>query len=465
MIPRPGSTLTLTCDTLDDNGAGVCKADDLRLHVAGALPGEKVSATIEHVSPHRTGAKSSAWGRLATVVIASPDRVTPACPAFASCGGCVLQHLAYPAQVARKRGQVLDALARAGLDAVPVAACVPSPRPLGYRNQGRYVAGRDGAGKLVLGAYAPRSHRLVDLAGCRVVEPVIDDVARVVRDLAEERGVPPFDEVHRTGLLRYVLLRSNAAGAVLATLVTARPDLPAGDEWARELRRRAPAVAGVVHNVNPTTGNVLLGHEERLLDGSSTIDDAIGEVRVRLSSRSFFQLNRDVGALVYQAIRAAAAPLGRLHRVVDAYSGVGGIALHLANFADEVVGIEAQPAAALDAAAAAQPSGPGQLRFLTGDAAVRLAEIDAADLLVLNPPRAGCAPAVLEHAARLRPRLIAYLSCNLDTLVRDLTMLMAPAGPGRDTFNVSSVTPFDMLPHTPHVEALALITAPTLWRG
>jgi len=218
---RAGDLVQLDCVSLDERGAAVGETGGCEVHVAGALPQERVNAVIEHVSPH-AGARRC-WGRLTEVLAAAAERVAPVCPAYGPCGGCPLQHLAYPAQLRWKTDKARSALAREpALAGVPVADCVASPHTLGYRNQGKYVYGRTAQGRPVLGAYAPRSHVVVDLAGCRVVEPAIDQVAVRLRQLLERHGVVPFDEQERTGDLRYAVIRASAAEEVLVTLVAAR---------------------------------------------------------------------------------------------------------------------------------------------------------------------------------------------------------------------------------------------------
>jgi 23S rRNA (uracil1939-C5)-methyltransferase len=452
---HPGQRIDLTCADLDDQGAGVTAPP--RIHVAGALPGERVAATVAHVSRH----SSEAWADLETIEIASPDRRPPACRAFGACGGCVLQHLAYQAQLAWKRRRVVRALATQAdrsVAALPVAACVASSRPLGYRNKSKLVAAHVG-GRLVLGAYAPRSHDVVDLAGCRIAEPPLDDAAAALRDIFADAGVPPYDERAATGHLRHVVLRANRDGQVLAVWVTARP-LPDGEALARAFCAARPEVVGVVEHHNRSSGNAIFAavtgpDGDRILAGTSLFEDRVevGErsLRLRLSPGAFFQANRDVAGLAYAAIARGLA-IGAGERVVDAYSGVGAIALTLARGAGEVSGIESHAGAVADATASAELNGVANARFIAGDAATALAAIDRADAIVLNPPRKGCAPAVLAEVARLAPRAIAYLSCDPETLARDLGWL---AGRG---YQARAVTPFDMLPHTPHVEALALLT-------
>jgi 23S rRNA (uracil1939-C5)-methyltransferase len=449
MAVRPlidGEQVTLRCVDLDDEGAGLGDHDGAHIHVAGALPGEEVSATVTHVSSHR----AEAWARLDRIEHLSPDRRAPACAAFGSCGGCVLQHLDVTAQLAWKSARVARAMAaHPDLAGTVVSASVPSPRSLGYRNRSKLVCAAD-RGRVVLGAFAPRSHDVVDLAGCRIAEAPLEEVASALRVLLGGAEIAPYDERTLTGDLRHVVLRANHAGHVLAILVTARQQVPGLAGLAGQLRAERPEVAGVVQNVNPTRGNVIFGPEERALDGALTLEERVGSVALQLSPRAFFQANREVAALAYAAIaREVAVRPG--DRVVDAYGGVGGIALTLAPGAGEVIGIEEHAGATADAIAAAALNGVTNARFVTGDVAVRLREIDRADVVVVNPPRKGCSAAALEQVQRLGPRVIAYLSCDPDTLARDLAWLAA------HHHGVRSVTPFDMLPHTAHVEALAIL--------
>jgi 23S rRNA (uracil1939-C5)-methyltransferase len=451
--PREGEAVALSCDDLDDEGAGVATHAGARLHVAGALPGELVRATVTHASSHRP----EAWARLDGVEQPSPDRRPPACAAFGACGGCVLQHLDGGAQLAWKAARLRRALdAYPALAGVAVSAAVPSPRALGYRNRSKLVCAARGGG-VVLGAFAPRSHTVVDLRGCRVSEPPLEALAAALPALISETGVAPYDERTLAGTLRHVVLRANHAGEVLAVLVVARPDAPGVAALARGLRAAHPEVVGVVENVNRTRGNVIYGRgddAERVLEGAGSLEERVGEVGLRLSPRAFFQANRDVAGLAYAAIAREVAPRPGEH-VVDAYCGVGGIALTLARAAGvDVLGIEEHAAAIDDATAGATLNGLSGARFVAGDVAERLRDVPSADVVVVNPPRKGCDPAVISAVARLRPRVVAYLSCDPDTLARDLAAL---AGLAEGGTRVRGVTPFDMLPHTPHVEALAIL--------
>ncbi len=446
--PREGEALVLTCDDLDDEGAGLASHAGARVHVAAALPGERVAATVTHASSHR----AEAWARLDAIEHTSPERRPPACAAFGSCGGCVLQHLDVTAQLAWKTTRLSRALAaHAALADVRVTAGIPSPRALGYRNRAKLVCAARG-GRVVLGAFAPRSHDVVDLAGCRVSEAPLEELAGALRVFLATADVPPYEERTFAGELRHVVLRANHAGEILVVFVTARAGAPGLAALARRLRAERPEVVGVIENVNRTRGNVIYGDAERVLDGAATLEERVGDVRLRLSPRAFFQANRDVAALAYAAL-ARAVDVRAGEHVVDAYCGVGGIALTLARGAPDaqILGIEESDAAIDDATANALLNGITSTSFVAGDVAVRLRDVPRADVVVLNPPRKGCGAAVLTEVARLGPRVIAYLSCDPDTLARDLAALTERG------YRVRETTPFDMLPHTPHVEALAVL--------
>ncbi|HEX7599089.1 MAG TPA: 23S rRNA (uracil(1939)-C(5))-methyltransferase RlmD, partial [Polyangia bacterium] len=389
MIPplQPGRTLVATCDQMDREGAAVAEVqvgtELVRLHVAGALPGEKVRATVVHVSPHGREQGRDVWADLDEIVSATPERVVSPCPVQDRCGGCPLMSWSYSAQLKWKRGLLMQALAgHQAVDKVPISTCVASPRPLGYRGNAKYVFGRDRDGALVLGAYAPRSHAIIDMSGCPIGEPALAEVAAALLPVLAKHEVAPFDETSRTGLLRYVILRANVGGKVLVALVTAREGWPQAEPIATELAAGCPAVLGIVHNVNPSSGNALFGEHERVLWGSGFIEDDIGPARVRLGARSFAQANRRVAGLAYEEIAAAAARLGTIDRAVDAYAGAGGIALSLAALAREVVAIEENPAASATAQDQIRErgGGGGRVRFLTGDVADHLAGLAQADL-------------------------------------------------------------------------------------
>jgi 23S rRNA (uracil1939-C5)-methyltransferase len=315
---RVGDELACTCTGLDGHGAGVGElavgSERLVVHVPGLLPGEEALVRLAHVSVHLRGGHREAWAELCELRVASAERVSPWCPAFGACGGCSQMHMGYPAQLAWKGANVQSELAaRAELARVSVEPCVPSPQTQRYRNQAKYVYGRHRAtGALVLGAFAPRSHTIVDMAGCSMVEPIIEEVRRALLNVLIDHQVLPFEEVQRTGVLRYAILRATAKAEVLVTLVVARSDWQDAGDVAWDLRAAHPKISGVVLNVNASAGNALFGADERLLAGRPMIEDTVGDVRVRLSSRSFFQVNRHVSTVTWWPCRPSAASASQM---------------------------------------------------------------------------------------------------------------------------------------------------------
>ncbi len=487
-----GHRLTLRAEHLDHAGAGVARFEDVAIHVAGLLPGEEAEARVQHRSPHT----ADVWADLVTRRSAAPERVIPVCPGYGQCGGCMMQHLSYEAQRVWKRELLVRALVRAGVPVKEVPACVAAGEAEGlrYRNRSKLVAVQRGD-RVVLGAYAPRSHEVVDMDGCRIVEPVLDRVAGGIATLWGQLGLSVYDE--GTGLwgLRYVLLRDGVVqgrGQVQVSLVLGEiGELGPLRELAERLVAAHPEVSGVVLHENRAQGNVLLqaeplgratrlgpedagmnaqGPEDRVLFGEAAIWDDVGPVRLRISPRSFLQVNREVAARIYADVAEALAPQPG-EALLDLYCGVGGIALclwHRQRGLAAIVGVEENPAAVADAVAGAERAGvsAGQARFLCGDAAAVLGRMgDAAGqegeimarptLVVLNPPRRGCDGEVLKRVAALGPRALAYVSCDPDTLARDLVFLQEHG------YQVVRVTPYDMHPHTAHVEAVALLQRTT----
>lgn len=447
--------------SLDEAGYGVgaeligdAGGDARLIHVADLLPGERAEVAIDHASPHR----AEAWAHIVRRYGApSADRVAPACPAFGRCGGCVWQHLAYPAQLAAKRERVVRALAdvpavRDG--AVAIADPVPSPEIFGYRNKGKYVAARapDGASHIVLGAYAPRSHVVIDTLGCRVVAPIIDEIATWVRGAAEGAGIAAYDEARRTGELRYVVVREAEGDVMIALVVAPRTPRDKLAQVAAALARH-PAVRGVVAVENDRRDGAIVpsGASVQVLLGHGFLVEQLAGVGVAVGAGEFLQVNRAQADAMYRRVAelAAARPGAR---AVDLFAGVGGIGLHLARAGAAVVAIEIDGEAVAQLRRAAQRAGLA-LDAFTGDAgalprAARDALAGGADIAVVNPPRKGLAPAARALLVSLGAPALLYVSCGPEALGRDLVALTA-AGWAPD-----AIEPFDLMPGTAQIETI-----------
>lgn len=442
----------VTASRLDPQGAGVGVAEGCELHVANLLPGERAIASIDHKSPHR----NVAWGDvLRRIGPPSPDRVEPQCPAFGRCGGCAWQHLSYEAQREAKRERIVDAFAETPATArLQVAPVVPSPRRWGYRNKGKYVAGPAGdrSGRVLLGAYMPRTHTVVETLGCKVVEPVLDEVATWAAGAAEAAGIAPYVEKTRSGTLRYLVVRANRAGDVLTGLVVpSQAELRRVAPLAAALARH-PAVRSVLGLVNDRhDGSIApVGAPVVTLAGDDKLTEWISGVPIAVGIGEFLQVNREQAEAMYAEV-ARLAEIQPGTRALDLYSGVGGIALALAHAGATVDAVEINGEAA---AALAEVVARHRLPITVhhGDAAELPAGAAAnPDVVVVNPPRRGLTAEGRKTVLQLAPERLVYVSCGPETLAQDLAAL-CEAG-----YQVESVQPFDLMPGTSQVETLVAL--------
>ena len=377
----------------------------------------------------------------------SDREATFGCPHFPACPGCPWVGRPYATQLSSKHARVaaaLDAALPAGSSPIvePVAA---APEHTGYRVQAKLMVEASPRGT-ILGLYAPGSHRILDVSGCPLHHPLLQQAIPVIRDALTDEAVPLHGR-RRTGV-RYVLVRTSVAEArVLVTLVSSRAPLPDAAGLARRLRTAIP-LAGLLVNENTSAGNVILGARTERIWGEAVLRERYGDVTLTAGPTAFVQANTRMAAHIYAAI-AAAAELDDCARVLDLYCGVGGIALTLARRARSVLGIE-EVGAAVDAARAnATRAEVTQARFVTARVEEALADLEnAVDIVTMNPPRKGCGAGVVQRLATLAPPRLLYLSCNPDSFARDAAQLI------NGGFILTRVQPFDLLPQTDHVELL-----------
>ena len=432
---------------IDEHGHGIAEFSGRRLHVTDLLPGESAEITVLHDSPHGR----DSWGQVTRRLGAdSPDRVTPACPGFGRCGGCAWQHLGYPAQLREKRGRVVVALSGIVAPAL-IADAVGSPAVYGYRNKGKYVVGSD-RGAIVLGSYAPRTHKLIESLGCQVVAPVIDEVATWLRGAADVAGVAPYDEARRTGALRYAIVRANHVGDVLVALVATSNGVASTSlRNLAEAVAKHPAVRGVVAVRNDRSDGAIVPHDAtiQVLAGEDSIVELVSGVELHLGVREFLQVNRAQADAMYRRV-AELAELRAGQRAIDLYAGVGGITFALAQAGANVTAIEIDRAAVTALVAAANHAGLTTVNAIAAEAA-SVASIVAGerpDVIVVNPPRKGLGATVAEMVATSGAATLIYVSCGPESLGRDLAIWQ------QHGYVVDVVQPFDLMPGTGQIETV-----------
>lgn len=456
--PKPpvsaGDLVTLDLEGLVPGGEAIAHLGGFAVFVPGGVPGDRVRAEIISTKP--------SYGRalVKEVLVAGAQRTGARCPLFARCGGCQWQEVDYAAQLLWKRNIVEEALTRIGgfsKDTL-VAPTLGMEDPWYYRNKVHWALGRDASGKLLIGLYEARSHRVVDVSHCYIQHPLNNLVLDFLRNTLPEFDFPLYDERTGKGWLRSAFAKAgHQTNELMIGLVTTRADFPLEAAWVERVREQFPGVTSIVQNIHPKPGNALMGDETRVLWGKDHLFEKIGPLTFAISARSFFQVNSEQVERLYDTA-VAFADLKGGERIVDLYSGTGTIALYMAaKGAAEAIGIEVIPEATRDAIVNARLNGISNARFLTGKVEDRLARLladtGAIDVAVLDPPRKGCEPSVVTAIARSGIPRIVYVSCNPATLARDLKGLVEEGG-----YHLEKVQPVDMFPQTAHVEAVALLT-------
>lgn len=413
-------------ERLGVSGEGVGQVDGYTLFVEGALPGERVRARLTE--------RRKRYGRAEVVerLVSSPKRVEPVCPLFGRCGGCQLMHLKYEEQLVAKRQRVVDALERIGkCVGVVVEPCRPSPRSLHYRNKIQLPLC---PGTSSLGLYARGSHAVVPIEQCFIHCALGERAFQVVAALLQ-------------GEVRHVLIKTAVnTQQVLVGLIT-RGTLGELQNLSTRIFDALAEIKGVVGLENRRSDNVVVSGAFQTLAGAGAIEEVMGGLRFKVSPASFFQVNTAQAEQLYRRA-VELAELQGSEVVLDAYCGVGTLSLFMARYAKAVLGVECVPAAIDDAQENAKQNGIDNATFTCAAAEAYIPTLQAVDVAVLNPPRKGCAGAVLDSLISLRPKTLIYISCDPATLARDLALLVAGG------YTIDHVEPFDMFPQTAHVETL-----------
>ena len=447
--------LTLCVHDLNNLGCGVARSPDGRaVFVAGAVAGDVVRARIIKANARFLVA------RLLEVEKPSPDREEGFCAALPSCGGCVYRFLTYEKELELKRNYVEHAFRKAGLPDVTVERVRTTGRTSGYRNKAEYPI-TEGKNGLCGGFYAQKTHRVVAGDACSLQPPVFGEILRETCHFFSARGVRAYREEDGTGLLRHLYLRHGAGnGQIMVCPVINGERLPDEVGYVTMLREKFPQVRSILVNHNDKRTNVVLGERYRTLYGEPFLTDVFCGLTVKLAPQSFYQVNHDAAELLY-GIAAEQTGLDGTGLLLDVYCGAGTIGLSMAHRAGEVIGIEIVPEAVVCAKENAARNGIQNAHFYCGDAANAeglLAPVErergrlCPDVVILDPPRKGCDEALLQFlASRAVPRIV-YVSCNPDSLARDVARLVSLGyAPG-------AVTPVDLFPRTGHVESVVCLT-------
>ena len=437
--------VTGKCVDLSFEGKGVVKLSYGTVFVDGLFPGEEAEIEIQY---KRAG---SYFGKVHRLIKKSEDRIQPLCGVCTACGGCQFQQYTYPAQLKYKQNKVKDAFRRHLKKDVEVKETLGMANPYEYRNKIQVPIGRDPHGKIVSGFYRSGTHKIIPIEKCYIENPKASKIISEFKKLIKDFHYEPYNEDTGYGLFRHILIRTSYHYEdVMVTLVTTRDEFKGKNNFVREFIKRCPNIKCIVQNINSRDTNVILGEKERILYGSGHIRDSILGVEFLISSKSFYQVNPEQVEVLYKkAIEAA--EITSDEEVLDAYCGIGTIGLIASKYAKHVIGIEIVKEAIVDAKKNAKLNKIENVEFICDDASKAfqrlLANKHDISLVFVDPPRKGLDEQFVNTLLELKPKKIVYISCEPETLARDVALLSG-------TYNIESIQPVDMFPMTFHVETV-----------
>lgn len=374
------------------------------------------------------------------------------CPVYKKCGGCDFQGVPYEEQLKIKETQVRQLLAPF-CKVHPIAGM---KNPYHYRNKVHAVFSHDKKGNAVSGVYQKGTHIVVPVERCMIEDKKADEIIGSIRGLLKSFKIRTYDEDTGYGLLRHVLVRRGfASGEILVVLVTASPVFPSKNNFVKALRKLHPEITTIVQNVNGRGTSMVLGNQEKTLYGKGYIEDILCGYTFRISPKSFYQVNPAQTEILYKKAIKLAGLTGK-ELVLDAYCGIGTIGLIASRGAGQVIGVELNRDAVRDAVANAKRNQVKNVRFYCADAGKFMVDMAAdgvkADVVFMDPPRSGSDVTFLDCLAKMAPKRVVYISCEPESLARDLKYLK------KKGYQAEGAWPVDMFGWTGCVETVVMLS-------
>ena len=374
------------------------------------------------------------------------------CPVYKKCGGCDFQGVPYEEQLKIKETQVRQLLAPF-CKVHPIAGM---KNPYHYRNKVHAVFSHDKKGNAVSGVYQKGTHIVVQVERCMIEDEKADEIIGSIRGLLKSFKIRTYDEDTGYGLLRHVLVRRGfASGEILVVLVTASPVFPSKNNFVKALRKLHPEITTIVQNVNGRGTSMVLGNQEKTLYGKGYIEDILCGYTFRISPKSFYQVNPAQTEILYKKAIKLAGLTGK-ELVLDAYCGIGTIGLIASRGAGQVIGVELNRDAVRDAVANAKRNQVKNVRFYCADAGKFMVDMAAdgikADVVFMDPPRSGSDVTFLDCLAKMAPKRVVYISCEPESLARDLKYLK------KKGYQAEGAWPVDMFGWTGCVETVVMLS-------
>ncbi len=441
--------LTITSATAEGSGVGKTE-DNMAVFVPMSAVGDELSVRIVKVK------KTYAFGKIEEIISPSDSRISPDCPYYSKCGGCVWRHISYENELEVKAQKVRDAVERIGGIHTVFQPIMGSKKNNRYRNKAQLPLGRAKDGSLLMGFYAFHSHRIIDCGDCALQPEVFRTVMEVTRSFVQKTGADIYDEATGKGRLRHLYIRlGEVTDELMVCYVVNGNGLKQEDLLIKMLREALPNLKTVVFNSNREKTNVILGRKNRVAYGNGVISDMLCGLRFKISPFSFWQVNRSQAERLYEKAREYAGLKGD-EVLLDLYCGTGTIGLSMARDCGKLIGVEIIEDAVRDAEENAAINGVENARFICADASEAAEQLRnegvRPDVVILDPPRKGCGEALVKTIRGMAPHRVVYVSCDPATLARDLKYF------DENGYQTEEVTPCDMFPRTAHVETVVLLS-------
>ncbi|MCM1544078.1 MAG: 23S rRNA (uracil(1939)-C(5))-methyltransferase RlmD [Ruminococcus sp.] len=448
---KKNDEITLDITALSSQGSGIGHYEGMAIFVEGAAVGDKLLVHIIKVK------SSYSVAIIKKILKPSKARIPSDCFVSEKCGGCSYRHISYTQELEVKKQRVQDALERIGGLDVKVEEILCCGEENHYRNKAQYPVSMDSLGRMQIGFYAKRSHRIIDCRNCRLQPKEFEAILRVIERWCAQAGVTCFDEETGRGLLRHIYLRkAQSTGQTMVCLVINGDDIAKKDALIELLTDVDESISSIVLNINKARTNVILGEQCETIWGNEYIEDVLCGLRFRISPLSFYQVNAKGAQILYTRAKEY-ANLKKDETLLDLYCGAGTIGMTMAGGAKQVIGVEIIEQAIENAKENAKLNKINNVRFICDDAGgaaqTLLEEGLKPDVVVLDPPRKGCSRQTIDAVVGMCPSRVVYVSCDAATLARDCK-IFSELG-----YKTEKATAVDMFPRTVHTECVALLTS------
>lgn len=389
---------------------------------------------------------------LAKILKPSPYRILNGCPYQKECGGCQFMHMSYEYEIEQKK-KFLNSLFQ-GIKNIPEIEVISTYEAHHYRNKSQMTYKLSKTKKVVCGFYEEYSHRLITVEDCMLQSKASNKIIKELNQVLSKHKIRPYDEATRTGVLRHVLIRYGfQTKELMLVLVTNGEIFPGRGNVIKDLLKLNLNITTIVQNYNARDTSIVLGDKNKVLYGPGFIYELVGEYKFKISPNSFFQVN-SLGMKKLYSLAINQTQIKKTDIVIDAYCGVGTISIFASKYAKEVIGVELNKYAVIDANMNAKINQIKNVSFVCDDATNYITNAAKnrvkLDCLIMDPPRDGSTPQFINAIGYLKPRTVIYISCNPLTLKRDLNLF-------KEFYQIKSILGYDNFPRTKHIEVITLL--------